>query len=738
MSSRQLRRLGGKDDLETTLLKLTSKSSSPDAIAEEETVVSVHEKPSTTQSNMFMLMGDDETCEVDSEEAEKEEEEKEEETVAQPKKVVQVETKSQKKNRKKNSKKNKGKKSKGKQSNTQSSLKDDEEDEEFDRLLAQFQKKTVASYKSLDSQGGYDEYDDEEGFMTADEGKIGDGDESRTSSAYGKQYDLRTDPGFSKFKHFKQLYSLFESFDFNRLIPDNEFKLLFDDLSPETLQDIDSVTSTSVSPEVMKQIEKLKRLVKNWSGKDKRSVPNGGSVRKLQFTKIRDDWLPTVRGEFLLKKLGKQELVPSLKWQRPLDWETVINEDAEYKWLRHFTYYKFDALNQTNSKKALTEFYLSTILHPDHEALISIISSHFPYHVPGLLQVALICVRQGDKSNSNGLVERALFVFDRCLKTGIQFNAKDFQLPYIYFYNRQFYLAIMRYIQIVSQRGAISTAAEWAKTLLSLSPLEDPLGARYFMDHYLAANEEYQYIIQLVRNPLFNLYKQWFTLGIGLTAVYSYWKLECLQESRELLQRVWKKYPSALHTIFTEFLLGDPSSVKINLEYPSVSDSIETKAYMTRMGAIWKDHDSKTFLHDELLHIFKTVPVESTDSEEENYDDASPNPFFIEDIPVNLLRFAILSQESSVMAMIPEEVWSNYSVFEFDVLPPQPHDRESEEVVETIETLIDSKQLELAQMERFADEELLQQINQLSLQEFMEQQQRLQQQPEQNPLNEEL
>ncbi|CDO96089.1 unnamed protein product [Kluyveromyces dobzhanskii CBS 2104] len=712
MSSRQLRRLG-KDDLETTLLKLTSKSGSPAVVEEDE---EHNERAKPVSSNPFMFMNDEDG----------EDEEDEDEVEPVPAEVlapkVEIETKSQKLNAKKaNKKKNKKNKKQGKKEADPAN--EDEDDEEFYRLLNQFQKKNVKAYKSLDSEDEYDEYDDDDGFTTADEDA---NQEKEDGSSVWKRYDLRNDPGFSKFKHFKQLAAMFESFDFKQLIPDNEFKQLFDDLSPESLQDIDSVTSTHVSPEVLKQIDRLRRLVKNWSGKDKRSVPNGGSVRKLQFTKIRDDWLPTVRGEFLMKKVSNEQLVSWLKWQRPLDWDTVIKDDVERKWSKHFDYYKFDALDDTGSKKALTEFYLSTVLHPDHEALISIISSQFPYHVPGLLQVALICVRQGDKSNSNGLVERALFVFDRCLKNGILFNGKDFQLPYIYFYNRQFYLAIMRYIQVVSQRGAISTAAQWCKTLLSLSPLEDPLGARYFMDHYLAVNEEYQYIIQMVKNPLFNLYKQWFTLGLGLTAVYSYWKLSCIEEAQQLLRQVWKHYPSSVYKIYTEVLLADPSQLKFKIPSADVSTSIETKAYITRMGVVWKETEAKKFLRDELASIFNTCSL-NTPSNDIDEDDTTPSPFFIENIPINLLRFAVLSQESSVMAAIPEKIWSDYSVFEFDVLPPKPHDRESEDVIETIESLIDSKHLEVSQMERFADEELLQQINQLSLREYLEQEQRLQQ-----------
>lgn len=702
MSSRQLRRLGN-DDLESTLKKLASKAASKNDEEEGNCSMEKAQKSSGT-FNPFLMMGEDD--ENDSEMEKEDEDTEANDEDLRPK--ISLTTKSQRKKNKKNKKKQKG----GHQKHIDDERLDGvSDDEEFDRLLQQFQKKNLSSHAEKD------DYEDD-GFITAEEDALEEDLEQET-----KMLDLRDDPGFSKFKSFQKLFELFSSFDFKDLVPDNEFRMLFDDLAPETLHDIDSVTSTHVSPQVLKQIERMRRLVKNWSGKDKRSVPNGGSVRKLQFTKIRDDWLPSLRGELNLKKLSKEELVCWQKWERPNDWESAIQNDVERKWNKHFDHYKFEPLNDTANKKALTEFYLSAVLRPDHEALISLISSQFPYHIPGLLQVALICIRQGDKSNSNGLVERALFVFDRCLKNGIEFNAKGFQLPYIFFYNRQFYLAILRYIQIVFQRGAISTAAQWCKTLLSLSPLEDPMGVRYFIDYYLSANNEYMYMIKLITNPASYLYKQWFTLGLGLSGVYAYLQLDCANDARELLKRVWNEYPYALSKVFSEILLGDSTTLP-EVNEPSITELIETKSYISRMRGIWKDNESIKFLHNELLTIFATMPVRNP--LEEETEKFSDSPFFIQNIPINLLRFTILSQESSLMAIVPQFIWSDYSVFEFDVLPPTSDSKETNDTVESIETIIDKRHLEISQMQQFADEELLQRINEISLQEYLEQQQQQQ------------
>lgn len=718
MSSRALRRLG-QDDLEATLSKFTKDSGK----AQES-----KQKPvrNVGMANIFSLIGDEDEDENEDEDASGSEsetknqvqekandteisknniEEKHELLDSQPKTATKVSTKSQKK---KNKKKQKNKCQQKRQEPS-----DEGSDTELDRIIQQFQKqdakisgKTVSTY---DSESEYDTAQEEE-----------EGLESEQNGARGKiTLDIRSDPGFSKFKGYSQ-YPHFFSLDFKKLNPDNEFKLLFDDLSPESLDDVDSMTSTHISPQVLKQINRMKRLVRNWGGKDRKTVPNGGSVRRLQFTKIRDDWLPTPRGEFAMKSLTGEELLQWQSWQRPLDWKDVIKEDVD-KLLGKYglQFYKFEALNTDLNKNSMSEFYLSVVLHPDHEALINLISSKFPYHVPGLLQVALILVRQGDKSNSNGLVERALFVFDRALRSGIEFNATSCQLPYIFFFNRQFYLAIFRYLQIISQRGAISTASEWCKVLWSLSPLEDPLGCRYFMDYYILMNKDYQYFISLANSPLLTNYRQWYTLGMALGVVLSYLRVGESGKARNGLLKAFTHHSFALAQIFMNVTIGDAGLV-VGLENTTeAAVEIETKAYLVRMKALWSAQDL-VFLHDELSKILQDYQSGKLEVFPPAHIDIE-SQFFIKDIPINLLRFAILSQESSVMASIPEEIWTDYQVFEFDVLPPTPIDRETEDIVETIKSFVSDDELSVSQVQLLQDEQLLNHVRQMSLEQFLEQ-----------------
>ncbi|CAI4369232.1 BCE_3a_G0012000.mRNA.1.CDS.1 [Saccharomyces cerevisiae] len=712
MSSRALRRLQDDNALLESLLsnsnanKMTSGKSTAGNIQKRENIFSMMDnvRDSDNSTDEGQISEQDEEAAVAGE--------RDTQSNAQPKRITLAS---------KSSRRKKNKKAKRKQKNhTAEAAKDkgsddDDDDEEFDKIIQQFKKTDILKY-------GKTKNDDtnEEGFFTASE------PEEASSQPWKSFLSLESDPGFTKFpiSCLRHSCKFFQN-DFKKLDPHTEFKLLFDDISPESLEDIDSMTSTPVSPQQLKQIQRLKRLIRNWGGKDHRLAPNGPGMhpQHLKFTKIRDDWIPTQRGELSMKLLSSDDLLDWQLWERPLDWKDVIQNDVS-QWQKFISFYKFEPLNSDLSKKSMMDFYLSVIVHPDHEALINLISSKFPYHVPGLLQVALIFIRQGDRSNTNGLLQRALFVFDRALKANIIFDSLNCQLPYIYFFNRQFYLAIFRYIQSLAQRGVIGTASEWTKVLWSLSPLEDPLGCRYFLDHYFLLNNDYQYIIELSNSPLMNCYKQWNTLGFSLAVVLSFLRINEMSSARNALLKAFKHHPLQLSELFKEKLLGDHALTKDLSINGHLAENLELKAYMARFPLLWNRNEEVTFLHDEMSSILQdyhrgNVTIDSNDGQDHNNINNLQSPFFIAGIPINLLRFAILSEESSVMVAIPSFIWSDNEVYEFDVLPPMPTSKESIEVVENIKTFINEKDLAVLQAERMQDEDLLNQIRQISLQQYI-------------------
>ena len=747
MSSRALKRLAAQKDEELLESILSSSQKSASNLQRKSTP-----KTPNRNLNIFQLIGED----SDKDEAgdkndtsdndqhggtgkevnvtTEKENNPDDETVATPNQRVVLPTKSQKKKMKKKKVEQKNKQIKNKKSVHTDT--DNDSDDEFDKILLEFQKKQlkVSNVANNDTEEYFTASEEEEGKGG---GKKDQGRHLQTGIGLPDQFqynpegiitdDLFFDTAFSKFpiNHLKQTTKFFNT-NFKDLDPHTEFKLLFDDIAPESLEDIESLSSLAISTQQLKQIQRMKRLVRNWGGKDHRTVPNGpgNSVHRLRFTKVKNDWLPTVRGELEMHTLSKVEVNDWQMWQRSQDWKDVIEADTE-KWLNTVKFYKFEPLNTDLNRKAMTDFYLSVILHPDHEALINLISSKFPYHVPALLQVALITIRQGDKSNTNGILQRALFVFDRALKMGISFDGISCQLPYIYFFNRQFYLAIFRYILSLAQRGAVGTASEWCKVLWSLSPLEDPLGCRYFMDHYLLLSNNYKYIIELSRDALMNVYKQWYTLGFGLGVVLSYLKMGEHELAKNELLRCFRHHPSGLATLFSEKLAGDLSLISgLDINGNPV-ELIETKAYMARFSSLWKSIDDITFLHSELTRILSNfqagkIIVSNVSNTSEEPNDLDNNPFFLEGIPVNLLRFVILSEESSVMASIPAHLWAKHEIYEFDVLPPVPTSHESEQVVENVKSFINERDLAAAQAALLEDTDLLDRIRQLSLQQYIQ------------------
>ncbi|CDF88149.1 uncharacterized protein ZBAI_06742 [Zygosaccharomyces bailii ISA1307] len=657
------------------------------------------EQKATPKENIFALMDNgEEDQEEEDEQSEKDEYVKHE---IEREEKTHVLTKSQRKSKKKSKK---GKKKLKK--NTDDLPKSDDDD--LENIIQYFKKNDALNY-------GIQNF--------ANNSDIKSDTKLDSLSCICKFYDLKIDNGFTHFPipHLEHCTGFFND-DFKKLDPHFEFKLLFDDISQESLEDIDSMTSTHISPQQLKQIQRLKRLVRNWGGKDRRNVPAGagGAIHRLQFTKVQEDWLPTLRGELSMQSLKTEELRTWQLWQRPTDWKDVIEEDISL-WKKKISFYKFEPLNPDLNRKAMTEFYLSVILHPDHESLVHLISSKFPYCVPALLQVALITTRQGDRSNTNGLIQRALFVFDRALRTGTKFDGVSCQLPYTFFFNRQFYLAVFRYILLLAQRGAVATAGEWCKALWSLNPLEDPLGCRYFIDHYLLLNKEYHYLIELSKSPLMTCYRQWFTLGLTLGTVLSYLRLGQQEFAREELHKAFKYHAPSLALLFVDKLRGDITLTK-GLELDNKSaELLEAKAYMTRFALAWQNPADLNFLNIELSKLLRDFQLKKFElAPNISNEDSGINPFFVEGIPVNLLRFSILSEESTVMANIPDAVWSNHEVYEFDILPPNPTTKESTDFVEDIKSYIDDRELATSQFDMDQDEVLMNQIRQLSLEQFLE------------------
>lgn len=603
-------------------------------VEEVEEVEDVEEEYTKPKFNAFDLLNDGD----DSEEEPSIEVSESEEQEALP--IIVLEEKSTKK------KKAKQKKPKLKE----------ESDDEFDRILEEAKKKDLKTSKAIPKVEVEEEDDDYD---------------------FEEEYDLQPTPlndYDSNFKFFtsKRLAKslpLLSIGTLKNLDPDQEFRNLFGNLSLEAIEDANSTSSLAISPEVLQQFKRMARLTRGWSGKDRRSVP--GSTRKLLLSKIRDDWLPTTIKPLSMEEISKTDVVRYYDYNE----DDVSLEELELKVKKELRlgvkYFRFSKSSLPQDRMADTRFYASVVLTPDPDSLIRLLQQA-PYHAETLLQVAMVILRQGnEKSTSNSLIEKALFVFDRSFHKNLHemlYEGKSelIRLPYESFSNRQFYLCLFRYITGLGERRLFSTALSYCKLLLGLSPAEDPMGVRYFIDFYAIMSEEFKYLTDLASSPLFTTYKEWLTPGMAFSSVLAYLHLNDEANARAALQVAFERHPYTAMKLLEAIGLATTDVIS----NPSTEDQVKSETYLVRAALLWNDQPKRQFLHDELSKMFsestKPTGIKSSIFNILGYGETKSK-----DVPINLIRFAIVSGENKIMARLPEQVWALNNTFEYDVLPPR-------------------------------------------------------------------
>ncbi|KAI5965267.1 uncharacterized protein KGF55_001487 [Candida pseudojiufengensis] len=668
MSARQLKKLGGRS-LEDELKRLDidvdeEKQKTP---VEEESEEDDEPVNKSSFNAFAYLNGDDDEedddenkNEVDDAEEDKEKGELEATNNSKVEKNSAPSITIPSKKSKKKKKKSKTTKKSPEPVDTHDGIEEEDNDDELDRILAEVKAKESKSKKSNSQQ---------------------------TNINFEEEYDLTTDPiefYDSNFKNFttnalKKSLPLLSINSFKNLDPDQEYKNLFgNSLSIELIEDANSTTSLAISPEVLAQFKKLGKMIRNWGGKDRRNVP--GTSRKLLLSKIRDDWLPTQLKSVTMEELSEQKIVELYQYkEQDVDEEDIIKKVSNEMELG-VKYFKFNKVTDTKSRIANTKFYASTVLTPDPDSLMQLLQQH-PYHQETLLQVAMVLLRQGDnKATSNALIERALFTFDRSFHRVFHELISSAQnglirLPYEFFANRQFYLNLFRYIVSLGERSLFFTAFTYCKFLLSLSPAEDPMGVRYFIDFYCIMSEEYEYLIELSKSPLVTSYTRWYTPGIAYSTVLAYLKLAKQEQAIEELKKAYEAYPFVAFKLLTEVGLSNESRLKDSDFKPDHEILVASETYLIRAKLLWQPYIE--FLSSNLEKLFATRPKKTKGSSgftqsifgflNLNKSTESSKP---EEVPLNLIRFAILSGENKIMAKLPTNLWNRDDILEYDVLPP--------------------------------------------------------------------
>ena len=633
MSSRALRRLK-KTSLEDELAKYQKPAAEElenctDESDEEEVVAT--RKP----TNAFAFLNDDDEDDSGSDDESDSEDGAADEDIYEEKNVRSTQSKNQ------------GKPKNVKKDGSKSKNVDDIDDDELDQFLAQVKLEDKNKRRNGDESELSVSGEESNDYEEEEEDEVDVSEKLPPWPIYTAGGKLLTP------KRYHRCYKLL-MFDSRYLNPDTEYENLFGKLSAAAMDDADSSTSTSVSPEILSQIKKLAKRVRGWSGRDHRSIP--GTTRKLKLTKIRDDWLPTPKKPLNMEEMTQQDVLNLNSSKYKNDWKDILLGDIKKEQKYGITYYNVKP-GPTFSIPAVTEFFLSVVVQPDHESLINSLQKS-PYSIETILQAACVFLRQGDKLHSSALVERALFVFDWSLPNNFQLGDAKSRLPYEFFLNRQIYLTVFRYITVLTPKSVFYTALSYCKLLLSFDPADDPLGVRYFIDYYAFMADEFQYLIDFVNSPLCQSYEEWLTAPLLYTVSLCYFKLGQLAEAKEAIENAYQRHPYTGHALLEK--LGDHSHPWLLRD---VNDTVKitTAVCLTRVESMLTENSVKNFLVQELINVIETVGKPNLDAYYWNN---------LEKIPDNLLRHAVLSGESIVIGKIPESFWNDNDIYEFDVLPP--------------------------------------------------------------------
>ena len=504
---------------------------------------------------------------------------------------------------------------------------------------------------------------------------------------------LLDDTGYTKFlpdysKVLEDLYNPLDSSLLNKkkyLDFETELRLLFDDLDKETLSD-DLIETTHP------QLKVLKRMIKPWGIKKNgvEIVPQGKTLSKnLKFSHVRADYIPTWFSTYQMDKLSTDEyILKNWENERINDWKDVIKADFDkLKDLKNLNYYKISPVDVENNVKSNTSFYLNIQLSQDVNQFMVEARHYNNYYnllyIYQLLQVLLIQSNNIDQNNDkfpeiNSLLNRAVFVIDRSLKRQFEFNGFN-QLPYNYFYNRIYYLVLLQYTRVLNSKGLYRTVGEWCKAILSLSPIEDPMGIKYFAGDCWIKSSDYHWIIKYCESGLVNKYKEWKCLNIMFSGVLALIRLEDEQKLKVFLKKHFfvgndnsnhnlNKSQYTLNWGMNEFLkiaLKKQDSYENNKfisEYDELCLDFYLQSYkdiwtdkeLSYLNSIWSKIDNVVIKNDNLLKISSAKVT---------------NAHFINGIPTNFIRMNTIISNNPILSKISILNNKNIKNYPFDPIP---------------------------------------------------------------------
>lgn len=282
---------------------------------------------------------------------------------------------------------------------------------------------------------------------------------------------------------------------------------------------------------------------------------------------------------------------------------------------------------------------------------------HFnPYHISTLLQVSEIAKYQGDHAVAGELLERALFSFGRAVHSTFASNISSgkARLSFDRAENREFWLAVWRFIGNLSMRSLFRTCYEWLKLLLSLDPFNDPYRICLVIDQYAIRAKQAEHFLDLYKA----MDKPWVwgkLPNIQLTRGLAINHAKTANDGKQQVYQSAAGRPWIIARLFQELEI-DPIPPGIWGSMPRTDREIlEMEMYVKRAKNIWNTPEAKELL----IEVVSAIPTGIKPCD----PDDSP-------ITIDEARHVLLTEDPEFIKHLPREMISKVASAS-DPLPPE-------------------------------------------------------------------
>lgn len=359
---------------------------------------------------------------------------------------------------------------------------------------------------------------------------------------------------------------------------------------------------------------------------------------------------PQARHKNLLASLARRNIfvTPLPTWPSPTPGPTMTMLATEDD---GFTEYR---ISHPPPYQSVQSQYLSCVESLDPQRLL-VLLHHNPYHISTLLQVSQIALHDRDAATASDFLARSLFAFGRAVhstfpsrlaraKAGLDFRRPE---------NREFFLAAVRYIANLAQRGTHRTALEWAKCVLSLDPETDPYRIRLSIDQLALRARQPQFLIDLHASKLHtddpascpNLS---FSLALAYLAID-----RTGDEARRALFQSLTRYPFVFARLYRELGLEPAPSSIAGMQPRTDRETLFTEIYAIRAKDLWSTPEATALLQE--VAGISEKPLEAGPVDLEPISAEEARCVFLMDVPalIGLLPRALTARAGTVSDPVP-------------------------------------------------------------------------------------